>query len=465
MKFTTNLITLLGSVLIVLGTVPMATAQEESPGTPAGGRVVFAPEGEVPQDVRDQFESNFEWGESEEAKAAREQAAAEAEEQARLEAEAAEQARLEAEAAEKARLEAEAAEKARMEAEAAEKARLEAELEQARMEAEQAKAEAEAARKQAEAEAKAAEEARKAEEEARKRAEAEAKAAEEARMQAEAEAQAAEAAREAVQAEEKAAEAAQAAETEEEAELEDAAPPAKTKTLSGAIAGVDVETAPTTGGDAGITIAVSGEARDANGVRLETAAYFFDAEGNALQDSDNEYRSSRGQVYVGEYRTADSNPYQWTESLVLPVSQLDLPQSGEYSVKVQVIVWEYSNRRGQVLAQSEMQDVNIKLGPTQDERRMSLAGMWSDGVAIAVTGDAILVEGLDVRGSIEGQQWTFANDTLSGVLNIRRRIGADRIGTYTLMLSEDGNTLSGAYTIEIEDGTEGKDEGVLTLPR
>lgn len=382
------IVTFLAAIVALAGTTAAQEQQTEDPAA-GSGRVVFEPEGEVPQDIRQQFEQNFEWGESE------------ADEQARAAAEA------EAEAAEQARLQ---AERERMEAEAAEAERAAAEAERQRAEAERQRAEAEA-RERAEAEAQ-----RRADEEAQRTENA----------------------------------ASQRAESADRLEPQ------------GRITQVDIDTNSVFEGEPGVTFTVSGQASDVAGTRLETAVYVFDAIGEPIMDVDGEYRSSKGQVYHGEYRFAREDPLRWTDALFIPFDQLELGPGSTHNLQARLVVWEYSQGKGQVLAQSNLEPFTVSTGPSP----FDLAGTWSEGVSILVDGENnITVDGLDLRGSVESQRWALDGHVLSGVVNLKRRIGADRVATYELLLSEDGRMLSGMYTVETADGSELKDEGTLTLTR
>lgn len=373
-----------GTIAFVLAD-PTAAQDQSADAPPPGGRVVFEPEGEVPSEVRQQFEQNFEW-------AAPEQEAGAA-----------------------ATTDAEAQARAAAEAEAAEQARLEAEREQARVEAE--RAEAERARAEAEAERRRAQEAaqrRAAEEAARARAQA-----------------------------------------ETEAELTDVLE------AEGRILDVQVNTHAIFDGEPGVSFSVDGQASKVAGTRLETAVYIYDAAGNPIMDTDQQYRSSKGQVYYGEYRVAAGDPYRWSDALFIPFDQLELGPGQRHDLQAQVVVWEYSGGRGQALARSGMIPFTVVTGPSP----IDLAGQWSDGVSIFVQDDQITFDGLDLRGSIESQRWELDGRVLDGIVELRRRIGADRVATYELLLSDDGRMLSGIYTVETEDGSEVKDEGTLTLVR
>lgn len=368
---------------VVAFAVPAMAQQAQEPDPGAGtGRVVFEPEGEVPSDVRQQFEENFQWAEPE----------PDAEAQAAAEAEAAEQARLQAE-------------RERMEAEA-------------QAERERAEAEAQRQREQAQArEREQAESRRRAEEEARRNA-----AAEERR----------------------------------------AAAPAGALNPQGRIQSIDINPSAVFDGEPGVTFAVDGQASNVAGTRLETAVYVFDDLGKPIMDADGEYRSSKGQVYAGEYRVGSEDPLRWTDALFIPFDQLELGPGARHDLQARVVVWEYSQGKGRVLAQSNLEPFTVVTGPDP----MALAGEWSDGVTIFVDSNGnITVDGLGVRGNVESQRWALDGHVLNGIVNLSRRIGADRVATYELLLSEDQRTLSGMYTVETADGSEVKDEGTLTITR
>ncbi len=360
------------------------------------------------------------------------------------------------------------ARKKQAEAEAQARVAAEEALRKARDDAEKARAEAEQIKKQAEADALARQQkeeevlrvAREKEnaKAARKKAEADALAREqEQRAKAEAEARKVEEAlRDAV-----------AAETTVPAPVE--AKPAQTTPdgpPSGTMTSMKVTQDVTENGRRGIRLDLKSETLNLADQKVELAAYFFTNKSKELRDRDQQYRSSRGQVYVGKTQTVPTQSYEWTESLFLPYNQLDLESNGEYDLKVNVILWEYSAGKGKAISQSGMRKFHHTQGKTTAELRANLSGAWSNGYEILQTGDRVSIEGFSLPNRITEQEWIYNGEVLSGTITTRRTVPARTyIWNYTLHIADDGRSLTGTYRKADKKGRYPEASGEFTWER
>lgn len=400
----------------------------------------------------------------------------------------AEQERMAAEAAaEEARIQAEADALAKKEAQE-ELERLKAEAEAAKMAAEAA---AEEARKQAEADAMAKKQAQEeleriqaetekqrmaaeaAAEDARKQAEAEALAkkeaeAELARVQAEAEA----ALLKAKQAEEMAAAKDTAAKPTEpapepESELETTSP-------EGSIVLAKLDLDAQENGVPGVGLGSEANIEQLRGEKVELAAYFFDAQGNPLQDSDSVFRSSRGQVYVGKESIVPADEYSISDTLFIPFDQLELEPGEEHEVQVELVLWEYSQGRGRRLAASpkaRFTHRTIVDKPTVEvAMNNNITGTWKhedSTITIVQQGNTVIIDDLSmIRNKIISEQWSYENGTLQGTVISKRSFPSiTRVWNFNLTLSDDGNTLTGEYNRTDKKGNDIVDSDPVTWTR
>lgn len=219
-------------------------------------------------------------------------------------------------------------------------------------------------------------------------------------------------------------------------------------------------------GGTGITVKLYGEVHGLDGARIATAAYFYDSDGIALPDADDRYRSSGGQVFAIEYRRVQGSSFKWEERLFLPIDQLHLPMSESYDLQIQLIMWEFQGPEASVLTRVGRAPVTLTLPQSREHLQAAIGGSWSDGVTVLLDEwGNITLDGLDVRGNVESQNWSLDGNRLRGIVNLSRLLFADRVATYNLVLSENRRTLSGTYTVKTVDGGKVKDEGTLTLTR
>lgn len=204
----------------------------------------------------------------------------------------------------------------------------------------------------------------------------------------------------------------------------------------------------------GVELVGEGTVENLKGQKIELAAYFYDANGKMLKDTDKINRSSKGQVYVGNDSVADSKTYTLSDKLFIPFDQLEVEGDSEQTVQVELVVWEYSHGRGKKLAASPMSKFQRAPNAVRDARlaavKDDLSGSWrhEDGIITIIQKDGnIVVSGLGmVPYTIVSEQWTYNRGRLEGSLISKRKVPPlTRMWDFDLRISEDGDVLRGTF--------------------
>lgn len=204
----------------------------------------------------------------------------------------------------------------------------------------------------------------------------------------------------------------------------------------------------------GILLDSRAEIDNLSGAKIELAAHFFDDKGNPLKDRDRVNRSSRGQVYVGKESVVPSNAFSLKDDLFIPYQQLDVTSEEAQDIQIELVLWEYSQGRGQRLAIApRVTFTHTPLSTSERvnrEQRENLSGGWRHDdavITIVQQDDIVVIEGLGiVPYNIVSEKWVYAEGMLHGsVINKRKLPPLTRMWEFELQISQDGNRLSGTF--------------------
>lgn len=100
------------------------------------------------------------------------------------------------------------------------------------------------------------------------------------------------------------------------------------------------------GNQMGMIIHTKFQTRKLQNSLVQVAAYFYDGNGNALRDRDNQYDAPDGQVAVS---TNNLNPtYEYSTfndtTMFMPYDQLDIWQKGSHNLRFKVQLWDKSGQ-------------------------------------------------------------------------------------------------------------------------
>ena len=151
---------------------------------------------------------------------------------------------------------------------------------------------------------------------------------------------------------------------------------------------------------------------------------------------------------MGKESVVPSNAFSLKDDLFIPYQQLDVTPEEAQDIQIELVLWEYSQGRGQRLAIAPR--VTFTHTPLSTSERENLSGSWKHDdavITIVQQDDIVVIEGLGiVPYKIVSEKWVYAEGMLHGsVINKRKLPPLTRMWEFELQISQDGNRLSGTF--------------------
>ena len=104
------------------------------------------------------------------------------------------------------------------------------------------------------------------------------------------------------------------------------------------------------------------------GKKCHVAAYFYDSNGNALQDSNKKYSDTSGNVSTGEDAIPNYDNSHWSSfKLKIPYSELHLPSTGSKTIRYKIIVWDMSSSQAEEMLSTDFYTTSFNYTTTKFE--------------------------------------------------------------------------------------------------